>query len=145
MSPDTRFAPQIAALALPGDLRSLTLPALHIVMAMRLAALFDHAERDPLVELTARLGSVTAARHVLKLVRLVALSWPEPYRAGRPCCLRMTPDEWTLSAMIGAADGLDREGFAHQIAGFVPHDRHGPLFDQSVRCMAELSALHGRG
>lgn len=143
--PTSRFAPALAELARPADLRALSLPVLHVVMAMRLAALFDRAGRDPLVEMTTRLASITAAEQLLALVRLVARSWPEPYMAGRPCCLHMTPDERTLAGMVRAAAKADRAGFGRQIDGFVRADRHEPLFQQTVLAVASLAQPQDRG
>ena len=134
----------IARLAQPADLRTLPLPVLHIVMAMRLAALFDRAGRDLLGELATRLGSVTAAEQLLSLGQAIVRTWPEHYVAGRPCCMRMTPDERTVAGMAQAASRGDRDAFARELQGFVRQDRHDDLFGRTVRCLAELSALYQR-
>lgn len=141
MSPSSasRFNLTLAQLARPEDLRALSLPVLHVVMAMRLSALFERAGRDPLVEMTTRFASVTAAEQMLALVRLIGRSWPEPYTAGRPCCLHMTPDERTLAGMVRAAAKADRAGFGREIEGFVRADRHEPLFRQTVLSVASLA------
>lgn len=141
---EPRFAAAIKALARPADVRREPLPAMHLVMALRLCALFELAGRDPLVELTQRFASVTAAEQVLALSRLIERSWPERYIAGRPCALCMTYDERTLTNLVRAAFNADREGFSAQIEGFVRASRHEPLYAQIVHCVAELTALQQR-
>ncbi len=143
-SPDTRFSPIIAALARPADLRTLPIAALHLVMAMRFCALFDRAGRDPVVELATRLGSIPAATATLKLIGTVGKIWPDPFVVGRPCCMAMTPDERTLAMMVRAAQTVDHAGFCRQIDGLVRSDRHDALFDQTVRCVAELAGIQKR-
>lgn len=135
-----RFSPTVRSLALPADLRALPRPALHVVMAMRLAALFERAGRDPVGELTCRLRSVTAALEFCELQRRVVRAWPEPYLASRPCCLGMTPDETTLAGMIRTAAARDRAAFGRVIAGFVRADRHDTLFEACIKTVAALPA-----
>ncbi|MEP7221665.1 MAG: hypothetical protein ABI673_03245 [Novosphingobium sp.] len=139
--PGARFATAVAELANQRTLRSLPLPALHLVMAMRLCALFERADRDPLVELSTRLGNVSAAIAILAVVRSVVRCWPESYVAGRPCCLGMSPDEQTLAAMACTAQFGDRERFSATIEGFVRSDRHDQLFDRTVRAIASIQMI----
>lgn len=134
----TRFAGTIAALEKPADVRALRLPVLHLVMSLRLCALFDRVAREPVGELSTRFGSVAAALAVLELARAVGRAWPEPYAAGRPCCLRMTPDETTLAALGRAALAGDRSAFSDSIAGFVRADRHDALFGAVVRAVSAV-------
>ena len=136
-----RFAAAVADLARPRDLRSLPVEAMHLVMAMRLCALFLAARRDPVAELATRFGSVTVACHVLDLSRAVARCWPEPYGAARPCCLRLSPDEATLAGMAGAALTGDDDGFAAVLDGFVRADRHEHLRLATIQAVAALSGL----
>lgn len=134
----TRFSATIAALARPMDVRALPLPAVHVVMSLRLCALFERAGREPVSELSTRFGSVTAALAVLELARTVARCWPEAYIAGRPCCMGMTPDEATLAATARAAADADRAGFARTLDGFVPAGLHDALFAAVLCCVTEL-------
>ena len=71
MTDQTSRAPSatISALARPHDVRGLSLTALHLVMAMRLCALFERADRDPVPDLARRYRSVEAACAVHGLVR----------------------------------------------------------------------------
>jgi hypothetical protein len=56
----------------------------------------------------------------------------------RPCCLAMTPDEATLSALVRNALAADRAGFASVVDGFVRADRHGALYEATVHAVALL-------
>lgn len=133
-----RFAPLIATLARAQDVRGLTLTALHTVMAMRLCAVFEAAARDPVPDLARRYHSIEAACAVHGLVATIRQVWPEPFMVSRPCCLRMTPDETTLAAMVRAATAADRARFANAIAGFVRADRHNALYEATLHAVALL-------
>ncbi len=128
----------LARLSRLGDVRSLSLAALHIVMAMRLCALFERAGRDPVVELSQRFGSVSAAGAMLDLAGQVGLCWPERYHASRPCCLAMTPDEWTVAQLCKAIEAGSRKQFVAVLAGFVRRERHDRLFDAAARVVGAL-------
>lgn len=130
----------IAALARPQDIRGLSLTALHLVMAMRLCALFERAGRDPVPDLARRYHSVEAACAVHGLVRTVMQTWPEPFMVNRPCCLAMTPDETTLAAMTRAALAADHPAFAAALSGFVRPDRHEALHEATRHAVATLAA-----
>ncbi|MCY1671162.1 hypothetical protein OVA07_09065 [Novosphingobium sp. SL115] len=136
----TRFAPLIAALARPQDVRGLNLTGLHIVMAMRLCALFENAGRDPVPDLAQRYRSVEAACAVHGLVATIKQVWPEPFMVNRPCCLSMTPDEATLATLVRAAAGANRPLFADAIDGFVRADRHNALYESTVHAVALIPA-----
>ena len=150
LSPDRPEIPQpatdglagiVAGLARPRDLRTLRAEAMHLVMAMRLCALFLVARRDPVAELATRFGSVPVACHVLDLSRAIAAFWPERYVASRPCCLRLSPDENTVAAMAGAVLDHDRAGFTRALDGFVRTDRHEALHVATIRAVAALADL----
>src|SRR5687767_807146 len=102
-----QFVRTIARLAQNPDLRVQSYGAVHLVMTMRLRAIFERAERDPLAELAARLCSVPAAIAVLELGDTIAAAWPEPFVVGRPCCVKMSPDEHTLAQMARSAHAGD--------------------------------------
>ncbi len=121
-----------------GDVRRLSLAGLHLVMAMRLFALFERAGRDPLVELSQRFGSVSAALAMVDLADQIGQCWPERYQSSRPCCLSMTPDEWTVSQLCSAVEAGSRGRFVAALDGFVRRDRHDRLFDAAVRIVAAL-------
>lgn len=141
-APAQRWSATIAAMARPGDVRALSLPLLHVVMSLRLCALFDRAEREPLAELSTRFASVTAARAVLDLARTIRGVWPEPYVCARPCCMKMTPDETTLAALGRAALAGDPSAFVRRIDGFVRSDRHERLHGAML---AALTCLPRQG
>lgn len=135
-------AATIAGLARPGDLRALNLTTLHLVMAMRLCALFDRAQREPLAELARRFRSFEAADAVLGLTREIVRTWPEPFVTNRPCCLTLSPDETTLAAMARSAIAADRAGFGAALAGFVRQERHERLYAAMVHAAALLGAAN---
>jgi hypothetical protein len=134
----TLFPATLEKLARPHDVRGLTLNGLHMVMAMRLCALFDQAGRDPVPDLARRYRSIEAACAVHGLVQTIKQVWPEPFIINRPCCHAMTPDEVTLSALVRAARSADRTGFAQAVDGFVRADRHGALYEATVHAVALL-------
>lgn len=132
------FAATISRMSRPQDIRALSLAGLHIVTAMRLCAMFERAERDPLPDLARRYRSVEAAVSVHRLVRAVIETWPERFTVNRPCCLSMSPDEATLAGLVRHAAAGRREAFCAEIAGFVRAERHERLFDAAVQAVALL-------
>ncbi|MDT0508930.1 hypothetical protein [Novosphingobium sp. MMS21-SN21R] len=135
---NTRFSALIDSLARPQDVRALTLTGLHMTMAMRLCAMFDAAACDPVPDLARRYHSIEAACAVHGLVQTIKRVWPEPFMVNRPCCLSMTPDEATLSALVRKALSADRAGFSDVADGFVRADRHAALFEATVHAVALL-------
>lgn len=136
----TRYSMAIESLARPHDVRGLTLSGLHMVLAMRLCALFDQAERDPVPDLARRYRSIEAACAVHGLVQTIKQVWPEPFLVNRPCCLAMTPDEVSLAALVRNALAADRNGFGRVVDGFVRAERHGGLYEATVHAAALLPA-----
>ena len=130
----------VVRLAQAPDLRMQSYGAVHLVMTMRLRSIFERAERDPLAELSARLCSVPAAVAALDLGDRITQAWPEEFVIGRPCCVKMTPDEHTLAQMAQRARGGDRPGFAALLDGFIRPSRHDRLYDATVRALAFLPA-----
>ncbi len=134
----TRFSALVDSLARPQDVRALTLTGLHMTMAMRLCAMFDTAGRDPVPDLARRYHSIEAACAVHGLVQTIKQVWPEPFMVNRPCCLAMTPDEASLSALVRHALAADRARFSGIVDGFVRTDRHGALYEATVHAVALL-------
>lgn len=132
------FTALIESLARPMDVRGLTLTGLHMVMAMRLCAMFDRAARDPVPDLARRYHSIEAACAVHGLVQTIKQVWPEPFMVNRPCCLAMTQDETTLSALVRSARSADRQAFGTAVDGFVRADRHGALYEATIHAVALL-------
>jgi hypothetical protein len=108
---------------------------------MRFCANADHARQDIMPALATRFASVTAAELVLDLADTIRRCWPEPFIAGRPCCMRMTPDERTLGRLAKAAMWADRSSFDDELDGFVRPVLREPLFNSSVRAVAQFMAL----
>ena len=128
----------VARLAQEPDLRTQSYGAVHLVMIMRLRAIFERAERDPVAELSARLCSVPAAIAALELCARIEQAWPEAFAVGRPCCVKLSPDEHTLAQMAQRARSGDRGGFAELLDGFIRPSRHDRLYEATVRALAFL-------
>ena len=110
--------------------------AMRFVLGIRWLALCSRKGHDPVSELTARLGSVTAAKAFLDFADLAGAYWPEPVQVMRPCCVSMTPDESVFAAMAQAAQSNDREAFSRTLHGFIRQGRHEALFDAAVEAFA---------
>ncbi|MBF9150567.1 hypothetical protein I2488_06100 [Novosphingobium sp. 1Y9A] len=126
----------IAALRRPQDVRGLSLKGLHLIMAMRVCAMFEASGRDPVPDLAQRYRSVEAACAVHGLVQTIKQVWPEPFMVNRPCCLAITPDEATLANLGRAAVSAHRDLFSAAIAGFVRADRHEALYNATIHAVA---------
>ena len=111
-------------------------------MAMRLCALFERVGRDPVPDLAHRYRSIEAACAVDGMVRTLIRTWPEPFMVNRPCCLALSPDEVTLSAMVRAALIGNRAGFAMSVEGFVRADRHDALYEATLHAVALLQSAN---
>lgn len=127
----------IERLARPPMIDALSFPAVRTVMAFRILALCGKAGREPLVELTRRLGSVTAAKAFLGFADTVGRCWPENVHVCRPCCRMLSPDETTLAALVQSAARGDRAGFDRVLHGFVRAERHAGLFEAALAAVGE--------
>ncbi|WP_162925129.1 hypothetical protein [Aurantiacibacter odishensis] len=114
--------------------------AVTLVLTVRLLAGSIAARRDPLVDLTQRLNSFTAARAVLDFSQACSRAWPENAMVSRPCCHALTPDETVFAQMAEAARGGDRQGFTAVLDGLVRRERHERLYAITSHAVAELSA-----
>lgn len=128
----------IAALARLHDVRALSLAAVQTVMAVRLSAVAAAAGLDPVPELARRHRAFEVAFALQDLSHAIARAWPEPFGVNRPCCMRLSPDEVTLAAMVRAAAAADNAAFGRAVDGFVRTDRHPALWDACVRAVALL-------
>ncbi|MEM6858901.1 MAG: DNA-directed RNA polymerase subunit beta' [Pseudomonadota bacterium] len=103
--------------------------ASRFIYSLRLIALHERARRDPIPELTARLGSVEIAAKALALSQAVTATWPEDIHVSRFCCQCLTHDEATLASVIDCAVARDRVGFEQQVHGLIRPEREGRLWD----------------
>ena len=113
--------------------------AMTLVLSIRLMASCAAARLDPLVELTRRLESISAAKAVMDLAQTCAQAWPESVMVSRPCCHALTPDEAVLAQMMEAARAADREGFAAVLDGLVRRERHERLYRVTQEAAAAIS------
>lgn len=137
-TPSSATLERVARLVQPTPLASLSWIALRTVSATRLIAVCARGGRDPLVELTRRLGDVTTARVFLHFANLVGAYWPEDVQVMRPCCCVLSPDEMTLAVMADCAASGSREDFSAVLDGFVRTDRHEELYDRTTVMIAHL-------
>ncbi|WP_394730578.1 DNA-directed RNA polymerase subunit beta' [Altererythrobacter sp. GH1-8] len=115
--------------------------ALRFVYSLRLIAIHRRARRDPVPELAAKLGNVTAAIAALDLTETIAAIWPEPVRVGRACCRCLTFDEVTLARALEAVVARDRPAFNHQLEGLLKPGRIDLVWEQAMTLVAaELNA-----
>ena len=133
MTKPTRSATDLSnivqGLAEPVTLLALGPIANRFVCSLRLIALHDCVKRDPVPELTVRLGSVEIAAKSLALSQAVAATWPENIHVSRFCCQRLTHDEATIGALIDCAGQRDRPGFEAQVDGLIRPERVHRLWD----------------
>ncbi|MEM7703297.1 MAG: DNA-directed RNA polymerase subunit beta' [Pseudomonadota bacterium] len=127
--PALDFSALVHDLAEPVTLPTLGPIATRFVYSLRLIALHDRVKRDPVPELTVRLGGVEMAAKSLALSQTVAATWPETIHVSRFCCQRLTHDEATIAALIDCASQRDRPGFEAQVEGFIRPERVHRLWD----------------
>jgi hypothetical protein len=131
----------IASLAEPPRLARLSPIAARFVQSLRMIALYQQAGRDPVVELTARLGSVGVAARVLALAQTICAVWPENIHVSRACCALLSHDEATIAAMVDAVIARDRPAFDAAIAGLIRADRGQRLHEATCDLvLADLRA-----
>jgi len=115
--------------------------AARFVYSLRLIALHERARRDPVPELTVRLGGVEIAAKSLALSHAITGMWPEDIHVSRFCCQCLTHDEETIAAMVEHTVQRRRADFAAQIEGFIRPDREHRLWDAATALVvAEMHA-----
>ena len=110
-------------LAEPTPLTELGPIAARFVYSLRLIALHERVKRDPVPELTVRLGGVDIAAKSLALSQTIAAIWPENIHVSRFCCQKLTHDEATIGALLDCAGSRDRQGFEAQVSGLIRPER----------------------
>lgn len=140
MTKPTRSATDLShivqGLAEPVALSALGPIAMRFVYSLRLIALHDRVKRDPVPELTVRLGSVEIAARSLALGQAVAATWPEKIHVSCFCCQRLTHDEVTIGALIDCAGQRDRPGFEAQVEGLIRPERVHRLWEGVLALIA---------
>ncbi|KPP94034.1 MAG: DNA-directed RNA polymerase subunit beta' [Erythrobacter sp.] len=131
-TPTARTQSLIAQLAQPVRLDALGPLAARFVYALRLIAAHERVRRDPVPELTVRLGGVEIAAKALALSQAIAASWPENVHVSRFCCCHLTHDEATIGAMLDAVGEGDRDSFMHSLVGLVRPERIERLWDAGL-------------
>jgi hypothetical protein len=141
-SATTAAAQAIADLAVPPRIDTLGPVAGRFVHALRLIALHERVGRDPVPELSVRLGGVELAAKALILSHAIAASWPENIHVSRFCCRLLSHDEATIGAFVDAAARCDRSGFEAALAGLVRPERMHRLWEGAMALVAaELRAV----
>lgn len=132
----------IAALAVPPRIDTLGPVAGRFVHALRLIALHERVGRDPVPELSLRMGGVELAAKALILSHAIAASWPENIHVSRFCCRLLSHDEATIGAFVDAAARCDRNGFEAALEGLVRPERMHRLWEGALALVAaELRAV----
>lgn len=132
----------VAALAAPPRVERLGPIASRFIHALRLIAVHDRANRDPVPELAVRLGSVEVAAKALILGQAVAATWPDKIAISRFCSRLLSHDEATIGAFVDAAAVGDRKSFEAALEGFIRADRAHRLWDAALAlAAAEIRAL----
>lgn len=119
----------ITALARPARMSEHGPIAARFVYSLRLIAMHERVNRDPVPELARRLGGVEIAAKSLALAGDIQATWPEDIRIGCFCCDFLSHDEATIAAMIDCASACDRAGFERAVHGFIRHERTYRLWD----------------
>lgn len=131
----------IARLAEPPRLANLNPIAARFTHSLRLIAVCQKAQRDPVAELAARLGSIDVAAKSLALSHSICAAWPENISVSRFCCGLLSHDEASIASLVEATTARDRSRFEAEIAGFVRPDRIERLWDAAHDLViAELRA-----
>jgi hypothetical protein len=126
----------VKRLAEPKRLNSLGPIAARFLYSLRLIALHDRVKRDPVPEMTMRLGGVEIAAKSLALSQAIASTWPEDIHISPFCCQVLTHDEATIGAIIDAACQRDRAGFEAQVEGLIRPERVHRLWDGVLALVA---------
>lgn len=131
----------VAALAAPPRVELLGPIAGRFIHALRLIALHERLERDPVPQLAVWLGSVEVATKALILAQAISASWPENIHVSRFCCRLLSHDEATIGAFVDAAAARDRVGLEDALTGLIRPDRMHRLWDGALALVsAELHA-----
>jgi len=119
----------VTGLAQPASLCSLGPIAKRFIYSLRLIALHDRVKRDPVPELTMRLGGVEIAAKSLALSQAIGATWPECIHVSCFCYQKLTHDEATIGALIDHAGLRDRRGFEGQVEGLIRPERVHRLWE----------------
>ena len=128
----------VAGLAQPRLAASYPEPVMTLVLAIRLMAAAMRSGMDPVVELSRRLHSLTAAKAVLDLAKACSQAWPENVAVNRPCCQALSPDEAVFADMAAACLACDRDAFAATLDGLVRRERHHGLYAATTEAIGYL-------
>jgi hypothetical protein len=135
-SPSADSQSIIEGLAQPPRVDSLGPIAQRFVYSLRMVALHERVRKDPVPELSVRLGSVEIAAKALSLSQAISSCWPENVRVSRFCCQLLTHDEATVGAMLDSAAACDRAAFDANLTGFVRPERIHRLWDGVLALIA---------
>jgi len=141
-SRSTQSRDTIAALEQAPSLHSLGPIAMRFVYSLRLIALHERLQQDPVPELAMRLRGVDIAAKSLALSQAVSVTWPENVHVSRFCCQRLTHDEVTIGTLIDCAIARDRPGFEDQIHGLIRPDRVHHLWGAVLALVAAEACAH---
>ncbi|MGY6551044.1 MAG: DNA-directed RNA polymerase subunit beta' [Erythrobacter sp.] len=135
--PSTAAARQtIAALAAPPRIEAFGPYGARFIHALRLIALHERVGRDPVPELTTRLGGVEIAAKSLILAHTISAVWPENIHVSRFCCRLVSHDEATIASIVDAAASADHARFEAAVTGLIRPDRAERLWQGALALIA---------
>jgi len=108
----------IARLHVPATVNDLSPIAQRFIFRLRVVAVYRKAGREPLAELTSRLGSITVAVKSLQLVESMA----HVVHVQRCCCQILSHHELTIARALEAIAENNVDGFDAQLADLMPSD-----------------------
>ena len=126
-----KVADWIAKLQEPLKISDFSPLAPRFVFSLRVIAVHRKAGRDPVGELTARLGSVTVAIKALQLVEVLAHAWPDPVQVRRCCCQMLSHDELTMSAALQSVADGDRSAFDQHLSDLLPREARDAIWSSA--------------
>ncbi|MEZ5710604.1 MAG: hypothetical protein R3E02_14595 [Blastomonas sp.] len=111
-----------------------------LVVALRVAACAGKAGRDVDEHLTERLGSPAASARFSVLVATLADVWPETFHLSRPCCGKLTHDEWEYARLLRHCVNRNRPAFDRQLCDMIDMDSRDCLHDRFMDLIAVLDS-----
>jgi hypothetical protein len=126
----------IAALAEPPRIEWLGSVAGRFIHALRLIALHERLDRDPVPELAVKLGGLEIAAKALILAHEISAVWPENIPVCRFCCRLLSHDEATIGALVDSAASANRSDFEAAVTGLIRADRAPRLWEAALALAA---------
>lgn len=109
-----------------------------LVRTLRVWAGLRMARRCPLAMAEDRLGSLTAAAGLQRLIAVASAAWPDPIALAPPCCPVLSHDEATVAALFDRAAAGDRRGFERVCEELIDGDARHRIWTEMRAIVAAL-------